>query len=123
MDTVSGSGDTTTERTQRVIAHYFDLMGRDADFSESYTADVTWLMADTGELVEGPDAVRSYLTALHSTMVHGQTRKLAVGHDFVYLEGDCADGPAGGDARIRYCVAYDVEGDLIKAMRCYGPLA
>ena len=67
--------------------------------------------------------MRSYSTALHSTMEDAQTRQLVFGQDSAYLEGDCDDRAAGGDARTRYCVAYDVEGELIKAMRCYGPLA
>jgi hypothetical protein len=44
-----------------------------------YTADVTWLTADIGQLVQGPDSVRDYINALHSTMMDAQTRKLVVG--------------------------------------------
>ena len=40
-----------------------------------------------------------------------------------YLEGDCADSSTGGVNRVAYCVAYDVTGDKITAMRCYGAIA
>ena len=32
----------------------------------------TWLVADTGEVVEGPLAVRNYINALHATMADAQ---------------------------------------------------
>jgi hypothetical protein len=66
--------------------------------------------------------VRDYINALHSTMVDAQTRKLVVGQESVYLEGDCAGTTPGTSSRIRYCVAYDMKGDLVAAMRCYGPV-
>jgi hypothetical protein len=64
----------STGETQRTIKRYFDLMGRGADFAECYRADVTWLIADTGQVVYGPDPVRDYINALHATLVDAQTR-------------------------------------------------
>lgn len=110
------------EQTQRIIDRYFDLMGRDEDFTACCTQDVTWLVADTGEVVVGRQAVRDYLDALHPRMEDAQTRHLVVGEDTVYLEGDCADPTSSDGARLRYCIAYDLRQDQIGAMRCYGPL-
>ncbi|MET0780055.1 MAG: nuclear transport factor 2 family protein [Microbacterium sp.] len=110
----------STEQSQRTMDRYFDLMRRSADFGECYTPDVTWLVAETGEIVRGADSVRDHVIALHSTMVDAHTHTYVVGEDHVYLEGDCAaDAPAVG-ARTSYCVAYDMQGAMISAMRCYG---
>jgi SnoaL-like protein len=109
------------EQTRQTIDRYFTLMGDDADFAECYTADVTWLTADSGILVEGAKAVRDYLLVLHGGLVDSQTRQLVIGDDTAYLEGDCA-APDSDGGRIPFCVAYDLRGDRISAMRCYGRL-
>jgi hypothetical protein len=110
----------SVEKTQRTLDRYFGLMGRDEDFAECFTADVTWVIADTGEVIEGPGAVRDYIIALHTRMADTQGRRSVVGDGFVYLEGDCAATFPTGDRRINYCIAYDMRDDLIAAMRCYG---
>jgi SnoaL-like domain len=111
------------EQTQQTINRYFDLMGRDGDFAECYTADVTWTTTDTEDEVRGPSSVRDYIVALHNNMFDAQTRRIVVSDGRVYLEGDCLDAPAGSSSRIFYCVAYDIVDDRIAAMRCYGPVA
>jgi ketosteroid isomerase-like protein len=111
------------EETQRTIDHYFDLMSRDGDFGECYTADVTWTMTDTGDQVSGPPSVRDYLVALHTKMLDAPTRRIVVSEGHAYLEGDCLGAPTGTSSRIFYCVAYDIADGRITAMRCYGPIA
>ena len=110
----------SVEQTQRTLDRYFDLMGKDEDFAECFSADVTWLIADTEEVVRGPSAVRSYILALHARMADSRGRKTVVGDDYVYLEGDCAASVPDNGSRINYCIAYTVKGDQITAMRCYG---
>ena len=95
-------------------------MGRDEDFAECFTPDVTSVIAGTGELIEGANAVRDYIIALHTRMADTQGRKSVVGDGFVYLEGDCAATVPSSGRRISYCIAYDMRDDLIAAMRCYG---
>ena len=110
----------SVEATQRTLDRYFGLMGRDEDFAECFTADVTWVIADTGEVIEGPGAVRDYIIDLQTRMADTQGRKSVVGDGFVYLEGDCAPTVLSSGRRINYCIAYDIRDDLIAAMRCYG---
>lgn len=105
---------------QKTIDSYFDLMGRGADFTTCYHSNVTWLIAETGEVISGPGPVRSYLDLLHPTMVDAQTRRLVVSESNAYLEGDCEAVPPEVGGRTQYCVAYDIQDDLITAMRCYG---
>jgi hypothetical protein len=67
--------------------------------------------------------VREYLVALHENMLDARTRRLIFADSAAYLEGDCAASSTGGIKRLAYCVAYDVAGDKISAMRCYGAIA
>ncbi len=53
----------SVEQTQQTLDRYFGLMGKDEDFAECLTADVTWLIADTEDVIQGPDAVRDYIIA------------------------------------------------------------
>jgi len=110
----------SVEQTQRTLDRYFGLMGEDEDFAECLTADVTWVIAETGAVIEGPDAVRDYIIALHTRMTDTQGHNTVVGDGYVYLEGDCAATDPSSNRRINYCIAYDMRDDLIAAMRCYG---
>jgi hypothetical protein len=78
------------EQTQPAIDRYFGIMGRGGDFADWYISDVTWITADTGERIHGPNSVRDSIVALHANM-DMQTRRFRVGDGSVYLEGDCAD--------------------------------
>jgi hypothetical protein len=111
-----------TAETQRVIDQYFDLMGRDEDFSVCYSPEVTWTMVEAGRTVSGPQAVRAYIRRLHAGMDDSEWGRLAVGSGWAYLEGDTAAGPSAPSARLIYCVAYDLADGRIVAMRCYGQL-
>jgi len=102
---------------------YFKRMGAGEDFSDCYTADVTWTTFDDRSQVRGAGPVREYLVALHENMVDARTRRLIFADNAAYLEGDCTAASTGGINRIAYCVAYDVTGDKISAMRCYGAIA
>ena len=111
------------DQTQRTMDRYFGAMGRGDDFSTFFTADVTWIMMESGQEVCGPAAVRDYILALHSKMFGHQQRALAVSDSHAYLEGDCVDVPDGTVPRYDYCLVYDLEADRITAMRCYGSIA
>ncbi|WP_243074334.1 nuclear transport factor 2 family protein [Microbacterium sp. SS28] len=110
----------STASAQRTMDRYFQLMGRGDDIAACYSADATWVIADTGEVVQGAVAVRDYVIALHASRADWHTHTYVVADGHAYLEGDCAAADAQHDVRTRYCVAYDIADDLISAMRCYG---
>ena len=110
------------QATKGIMELYFKRMGAGDDFSDCYTADVTWTTFDDGRQVRMAGPVREYLIALHENMVDARTRRLIFADSAAYLEGDCASS-TGGVNRVAYCVAYDVTGDKITAMRCYGAIA
>jgi len=109
----------SVDQTQQVIDRYFEVMGG-GDFSQSYVDEVTWTMLDAGAEIRGAAAVRDYVIALHAQMSDVHTRRIVVSDNAAYLEGDCVNAQDKGAPRIAYCVVYDVTGDRITAMRCYG---
>jgi hypothetical protein len=110
----------SVDQTQQVIDRYFDVMGAQGDFSQFYVDDVSWTTVDADSEIRGAVAVRDYIIALHAQMSDTHTRSIVVSDGAAYLEGDCPDADKGKPHRIAYCVAYDITGDRITAMRCYG---
>jgi SnoaL-like domain len=112
------------DQTKRTIKSYFSVMDADEDFSMFYTGDVRWIMLESGQDVRGPSEVRDYILALHSKMFDHRQRRLVVADGHAYLEGDCVAQPGGtGRPRLVYCLVYDLDGDRIRDMRCYGSIA
>jgi len=112
----------SVEQTRRTMDRYFAALDG-GDFARVFVDEVTWITADTGDLVHGRTAVRDFIIALHGQMSDSQVRKFVVSDGAAYLEGDCLDARMVTGDRIAYCVAYDVEGDWISAVRAYGPIA
>jgi hypothetical protein len=83
------------ERTPQTMNHYFEVMGRGADFAEFYTADVSWTTTDRGQDVRGASPVRDFIVALHNNMSDAQTWRIVVSVGHAYLEGDCLEAPIG----------------------------
>jgi hypothetical protein len=110
----------SVDQTQQVIDRYFEVMGAHGDFSQFYVDAVTWVMVDAGAEIRGAAAVRDYVMALHAQMVDVHTQRIVVSDNAAYLEGDCLNARDVDAPRIAYCVAYDVTGDRITAIRCYG---
>ena len=112
----------SVDRTQQVIDPYFAVMAAGGDFSQSSANEVSCSMLDADLEIRGPAAVRDYMIVLHAQMSETHTRSIVVSVGAAYLEGDCPDPGRGEPHRIAYCVAYDITGDRITAMRCYGSL-
>ena len=110
----------TADQTRRVMSAYFDALetGR---FAQFFTEDVTWTTIQGDTHINGPEAVQDAVNALHARLQDLQTRQLAFAEAAAYIEGSGAD--ALGEGRIPYCVAYDLVGDRISAMRGYGDIA
>jgi hypothetical protein len=116
-------GTLTTSGTRSVMEQYFSTMAAHEDFSRFFAEDVTWLMVDSGQEVHGPAPVRDYILELHGRMKNGNQRPLVVTDDHAILEGDAVNDGAGHESGLAYCLVYDISGDRISALRCYGTLA
>jgi hypothetical protein len=108
------------DNTQRVMGGYFEALAT-GHFQQFLTDDVTWTTVESGAEIKGAGAVEQAVNGLHSRMSDLRTRHLVLSDRAAILEGTCA-GQDGGN-RIAYCVAYDLLGDRIVAMRAYGQIA
>lgn len=110
----------STDDTSRLMHAYFEALGT-GHFRQFLTDDVTWTTIQNGADIRGAPAVEEAINGLHARMSDLKTRQLILADGTAYLEGTCAG--KDGRARIPYCVAYDLAGDRIAAMRAYGEIA
>ena len=110
----------STDDTHRLMDAYFTALAT-GHFRQLLTDDVTWTTIQNAAEVRGAEAVEAAINTLHARMSDLKTRQLIVGDQSAYLEGTGAG--QDGSARIPFCVAYDLVGDRIDAMRAYGQLA
>ncbi|WP_433303630.1 nuclear transport factor 2 family protein [Actinoplanes sp. CA-030573] len=113
----------SVDQARQTMSDYFHAMGDGADFAAFYTGDVRWVMIETGREAHGPAAVRNFVLALHGRMYDHRQRELVLADGHAYLEGDCTDRPGATEPRFVYCLVYDLAGDRIADMRCYGSIA
>lgn len=110
----------TADQTRRVMSAYFDAL-ETRHFSQFFTDDVTWTTVQSNIHIIGPRDVQEAVNVLHARLLDLQTRQLVFADHTAYIEGSGAD-PAS-PSRVPYCVAYDLVGQRIAAMRAYGDLA
>lgn len=108
------------DETRHVMTDYFEALETGA-FARCFTDDVTWTTTADGSYLQGAKAVEAAINGLHQRLQDMQTLRLVIGQSAAYLEGS-ANG-VNGEGRIPYCVAYDVMGGRIGAMRAYGDIA
>ncbi len=120
--------------TRAVMEGYLQALVDRADFDRYFAPDVTWTTMETGEHIHGCEAVRDFIVAFHTQIFDGapEVVGLVVGEGAAVLEarfagrhigafGDLA--PTGREVAFPYCVAYDIAGDRITALRAYLPMA
>ena len=99
------------------MSAFFDALGT-GRLTRPFTEDVTWTTVADGTHITGPAAVEETIALLQARLGQLQTRQVVFGPDSAYLEGSAAGLP--GQATINYCVAYDIVGEQISAMRADG---
>jgi hypothetical protein len=110
----------TADQTRRVMSAYFDALEA-CRFAQFFTEDVVWTTIQSDTHINGPEAVQDAINILHARLHDLRTRQLIFAESAAYIEGSGAD--ALGESRIAYCVAYDLVGERIGAMRAYGDIA
>jgi hypothetical protein len=110
----------STDDTNRIMDAYFAALGT-GHFQQFFTDDVTWITIQNDAEIRGAETVEEAINTLHARMSDLKTRQLILGDRVAYLEGTGAG--QDGNARIPFCVAYDLVGDRIAAMRAYGQIA
>ena len=120
--------------TRAVMDGYLQALRDRADFGRLFAPDVTWTTMDTGEQIQGRQAVRDCIVAFHAQVFDGAPELvgLITGEGAAVLEarfvgrhtgalGDLA--ATGREVDVPYCVAYDIHDGQINALRDYLPIA
>ncbi len=121
------------EDTERVVRQYLDALLTGGDFASFFTDDVVWTTMETGERVQGREAVRDYIVALHRQAFDAAPElvHVAFADDVAALEAvfigkhiaEFAGVPATGTTvRLPYSVFYGVANQKIAALRAYFPV-
>jgi predicted ester cyclase len=119
--------------TQTTLDEYLDALLNGGDFAAKFSDQVTWTTMETGEVIQGRDAVRDFIVALHSQLFHASPElgNVYIGDGSAALEAvfvgkhiaEIAGIAATGDeVRLPYAVCYDVSDGHIDALRGYFPM-
>jgi ketosteroid isomerase-like protein len=120
--------------TRAVMEGYLRALVDRADFHRFFAPDVTWTTMETGEQIHGRQAVRDFIVALHTQVFDAapELGGLVTGDGTAVLEARFVGrhigalgtvAPTGRDVDVPYCVAYDLAGDQITALRAYFPMS
>ncbi|MGY1604013.1 ester cyclase [Geodermatophilus sp. SYSU D00815] len=119
--------------TREVMEAYLRALLDRADFAAFFAPDVLWTTMETGEQLQGRDAVRDLIVAFHTQLFDArpELHGLVFGDGVAMAEarfvgthrGDFAGVPATGrQVDVPYCMAYDVRDGAITALRAYLPV-
>ena len=122
------------EATRQTMSEYLDALVNRGDFAQFFTDDVHWTTIETGQEIQGREAVRDFIVALHTEFFDArpEVRNVAIADGMAALEADFVGvhtgefagiAPTGATVRSPYCVFYDVGDGGITALRAYMPVA
>ena len=121
------------EATTGTINSYLDALLNGGDFGRFFTDNVRWTTMETGDEIQGREAVRDFIIALHKELFDArpEVRSVGIADGLAALEADFVGvhtgefagiAPTGAAVRVPYCVFYDVDEDGITALRAYMPV-
>jgi predicted ester cyclase len=121
------------EASKRTIDSYLNALLNGGDFGQFFTDDVHWTTMETGDEIQGREAVRDFIVALHRELFDAkpEVRSVAITDGLAALEADFVGvhtgefagiAPTGAAVRVPYCVFYDIGEDGITALRAYMPV-
>jgi predicted ester cyclase len=121
------------EATTQTINSYLNALFNGGDFGQFFADDVRWTTMETGDVIQGREAVRDYIVALHRDLFDArpEVRNVAIADGLAALEADFVGvhtgefagiAPTGTAVRLPYSVFYDVGEKGITALRAYMPV-
>jgi len=124
----------SVEETESTIRGYLDALLSAGDFASFFSDDVVWTTMETGERVQGRDAVKGFINALHNELFDAAPEVVnltftdgVAGLEAVFVgthTAEFAGVPAtGSPVRLPYSVFYDVADGAIPAVRAYFPMS
>ncbi len=116
-----------------VLNPYLQALTTGGDFARFFAPAVRWTTMETGQVIQGRDAVRDFITAVHTVAFDArvEVQDLVTGDGCAVLEaqfvgthtGDFAGVAATGrQVRLPYCVVYRVSDGAIDELRAYFPV-
>ena len=119
--------------TTQTINSYLDALLNGGDFGQFFTDEVRWTTMETGDEIQGREAVRDFIVALHRELFDAkpEVRSVGIADGLAALEADFVGvhtgefagiAPTGAAVRVPYCVFYDVGEAGITALRAYMPV-
>jgi steroid delta-isomerase-like uncharacterized protein len=123
----------SVDGTESTVRQYLDALMGGGDFAAHFSDDVTWTTMETGDRVQGRDAVRAFILALHTEFFDASPELVDVtfsdgvaGLEAVFAGTHTAEfagiPPTGAAVRLPYSVFYEVSGEKIVALRAYFPV-
>jgi predicted ester cyclase len=121
------------ETTTQTMNSYLDALLNGGDFGRFFTDNVRWTTMETGDEIQGREAVRDFIVALHKELFDAkpEVRSVGIADGMAALEADFVGvrkgefvgiAPTGASVRVPYCVFYDVGEEGITAVRAYMPV-
>ena len=121
------------EATTQTINSYLNALLNGGDFGQFFTDNVRWTTMESGDEIQGREAVRDFIVALHRELFDAkpEVRSVGIADGLAALEADFVGvhtgefagiAPTGAAVRVPYCVFYDVGEDGITALRAYMPV-
>lgn len=120
----------THDPNRAMLESYLTALVDGGDFARFLAPDVTWTTMEDGTVVRGREAVRDFITAVHTVAFDARPElgELHVAGDSATLEavfvgthtGDFAGVAATGRrVRLPYCVVYRLADGAIAELRAY----
>jgi len=122
------------EETESTIRQYLDALLSGGDFASFFADDIVWTTMETGERVQGREAVEGFINALHNELFDAAPEVVnltftdrVAGLEAVFVgthTAEFAGVPAtGAPVRLPYSVFYDVADGVISWVRAYFPMS
>ncbi len=123
----------SVEETESTVRQYLDALLSGGDFASFFADSVSWTTMETGDRIEGREAVRDFIVALHTQLFdaspelgHVMFADGVAGLEAVFVgrhTAEFAGVPAtGATVRLPYTVFYDISDGRIVALRAYFPV-
>jgi steroid delta-isomerase-like uncharacterized protein len=122
------------EETEDTVRSYLNALLTGGDFAAFFAEDVVWTTMETGDRVQGREAVGDFIISLHREVFDASPELVNVafadgvaGLEAVFVGthvAEFAGVPATGTTvRMPYSIFYDVAGGSITALRAYFPIS
>jgi predicted ester cyclase len=124
---------TIIETARMTMNSYLDSLIAREQFAKYFAPDVILHVMGTDQEASGAEAVEGFIRYLHEQAfaAHPELKSLLIDGERAALEAEfvgrhvadfMGNAATGKQVRVPYSVAYDLEGDRIKALRIYMPM-